>query len=498
MKGNSEMAGRSTVEFLNTATVRRGDGQVRERKIEPSPFLFLGSSWSLDRSTFMGMMYEKEDSMTNVSRRDFLKYIGTGAIGLIAKPKVSFATGEAGFLGSPVIQCFHEDATTGSTINESVVQIMMDESISTLMGIDDVGEAWKSVFSGIASDSVVGIKVNCLFQITTHRELVNCIVNGLGQMRFGGVPYNKNNIIIWDNRDSLLTGNGGYVLYDGNEPDVVRCFGTSHSGIGYASSPLLDVGGVTSKPSRILSEFCDYVVNAAVVKNHSIALATLTMKNSYGSVNNPGSLHGNHCNPYIPSLNQQIRDVLTPSNKQKIFIIDALFGCYSGGPDGTVNFNPKKLIMSLDTVACDWQGQVVINEARLANGLSPLDTPHIRTASQSPYDLGTTDVDLIEINNPTGVEESRTAELNEGRLAVFPNPFSKETTIIFFLPRTSFVYLDLINTAGRLETSIYQGQLPKGKHRIDYRASRGLASGTYFLRLYEQGEARVAKITLLN
>jgi hypothetical protein len=375
---------------------------------------------------------------------------------------------------------------------------MADESIRALVGADDIGEAWKSAFPGIGADSVVGIKVNCLFQITTHRELVNCIVNGLGQMQFGGVPYNKNNIIIWDNRDDLLTGNGGYTIYDGNEPDVVRCFGTSHSGIGYASSPLLDVNGVTSRPSRILSELCDYIVNAAVVKNHSIAVATLTMKNNYGSVNNPGSLHGNQCNPYIPSLNQQIRDVLTPSDKQRIFIIDALFGCYSGGPGGAVNFNPKKLIMSLDTVACDWQGQVVINEVRVANDLSALDTPHITTAAESPYDLGTTDVDLIEINNPTGVEESSTAGPHDGRFAISPNPFSRETTITFFLSRTSFVYLDLINSTGRLEANIYRGQLPAGTHRVNYRARTRLASGSYFLRLYGHGKARVAKIAVLN
>jgi len=40
-----------------------------------------------------------------------------------------------------------------------------------------------------------------------------------------------------------------------------------------------------------------------VLKDHGTAGVTLSMKNHYGSVDNPGSLHGGQCDPYIPELN---------------------------------------------------------------------------------------------------------------------------------------------------------------------------------------------------
>ncbi|MBA7471721.1 hypothetical protein ES707_07031 [subsurface metagenome] len=436
--------------------------------------------------------------MKDISRRRFIKYLGAGAIGLIAKPKIPFAAKINGSRASDVIQCFDENATSGSTINESVVQIMMDESIKTLTGITDVGEAWKSVFPGITANSIIGIKVNCLFQIPTHLEFTMSVVNSLTQMDFSGTNYIRNNIIIWDNQDNLLVQNGGYTIYDGNDPDTVRCFGTNHGGVGYDYTCPLNVNGVTSYPSRILTTLCDYIVNAAVIKDHSISQITLTMKNNYGSVNNPGSLHGTQCNPYIPSLNQQIRDVITPNNIQKIFITDALFGCYSGGPGGSPNFNPKMTLMSLDPVACDYHGQYLINQERIAHGLPIYDAPHITTAAQPPYNLGTTDINLIEINNPSNIEESKTIIPINGVFKVSPNPFRTRTTITLSLERNSAVHLDLINTTGRITGKVYSGQLNKGTHRINYNLNKKFSAGHYFIRLYNQGQTQVKKVMILH
>ena len=96
--------------------------------------------------------------MKNISRRDFLKYLGIGTISLIAKPKFPLGQKKDGFRASDVIQCFDENATSGSTVNESVVQIMMDESIKRLTNISDIGEAWKSIFPGVTENSIISIK----------------------------------------------------------------------------------------------------------------------------------------------------------------------------------------------------------------------------------------------------------------------------------------------------------------------------------------------------
>ena len=436
--------------------------------------------------------------MKGISRREFLKYLGVGAMGLIARPSFAQLLNDFSFDASDVVQCFDEGATTGSTINEIVVQMMMNESIKALTGIQDVGEAWKSIFPGITENSVISIKVNCINRyLATHPPVVNCIVNGLALMDFSGTLFKKNNIIIWDRTDYELTSSG-YTIYTGNDPDLVRCFGTSHSGIGYDNTNPLNVNGVTSNPSRIISQLSEFVINAGVLRTHGTSVITHCMKNNYGSVHNPGSLHGGYCNPYIPSLNQQIRDVLTPNDKQKIFIIDGLFGLYSGGPGGNPNFNPKLLIMSKDTVACDYQGQNVINLERQQHSLQPVNAPHITTAAQPPYNLGTTDVNLIEINNPTGIKESKTTIVSDEHLAVSPHPFRDKALITFTLAKPGPVQLDLINALGRVEASVYQGRLGAGRHRINYHNHKKLSQGTYYLRFNNQEKVSVKKVTVLK
>jgi uncharacterized protein (DUF362 family) len=439
--------------------------------------------------------------MKDISRRDFIKYCGLGTIGLFIKPTMFCAkTREDELLRSEVIQCFHENATTGSTINESIVQIMMDESIKTLTGVTDVGEAWKSIFPGITENSVISIKVNCINgSLPTHPQFVNCIIDGLTQMQFGSQYFIRNNIIIWDRTDGELSSRG-YTIYTGNDPDTVRCFGTSHSGIGYDYSTPFNVDDVTSYPSRILTEMTDFLINTAVLKDHNGAQVTLTMKNHYGSVDNPGSLHstGYTCNPDIPALNQQIRDVITPNNIQKIFIVDGLFGRVNWGPGGSPNCNPKKLLMSFDTVACDYQGQNLINEERLALGYGTVSAPHIPTAAAPPYNLGSTDVDLIEINNPTGISEYTTSTPSKHMLKVAPNPARTKTTITFSMPKASAVNIDLINASGRIEDRIFAGDLSPGQHRIVYEIKKRLPSGSYFVRLQNNDANALRKLAVLN
>jgi hypothetical protein len=433
--------------------------------------------------------------MKDISRREFLKYLGAGAAGLVVNPKLAVGLPDPKLLHSTVVQCYHSNATTGSAINQSVVQVMMDASIKALTGINDVGEAWKSLFPGITASSVISIKVNCFTELPTHPAFANCIAGGLTQMMFGGTPFNPYQVIVWDLTDAHLTGNGGYTI-NYNTPDQLRCFGSDHSGVGY-DTVSLNVNGVTSHPSRILSQLSNYVIDAAVLKTHSMATVTLNLKNHYGSVNNPGSIHGSgDCDPEIPSLNQQIRDVLNPTGRVKIYIIDGLFGLYSGGPGGLPNCNPKKLVMSLDPVAGDAQGQIAINVERQAHGLGTISAPHIITASQAPYNLGTTDINLIEINNPQAIEE------NDGSvraaLGVAPNPFRNGTTITLTPTVNNYAYLDLIDAAGRIRDKIFAGPLAAGTHRIDYHCPKRFAAGTYFIRLYINNRMTTRKVSILK
>ncbi len=436
--------------------------------------------------------------MKDISRRDFLKYVGAGAVGLMAKPGLPLLDGDR-LDPSTVVQCYDQGATTGSDINEPVVQVMMDESIKALTGEDSVGAAWKSVFPGITTDSVIGIKVNCINRyLATHPKFVNTIVSGLGQMNIGGSDFTLNNIIIWDRTDYELTGSG-YTIYDGNDPDTARCFGTNHSGIGHDTTNPLNVAGITSNPSKIISLMCEFIIDAAVLRTHSQGGVTLSLKNHYGSVHNPGSLsHSSHCTPSVPALNAQIRDVLSPTGKQKLFVIDGMFGLYSGGPGGQPNFNPKLLVMSKDTVACDTQGQNVINIERQGRGLQPVNCGHITMAAQTPYELGTTEIDLIEINNPTGITGGQERETAGAGIRVSPHPVRRSATVSFSLPYAAMVSLDLVSSSGRTVSRVFSGGLAAGEHRVPLRLNGRVAAGTYILRLKMGGSSRSRRVTVLK
>jgi len=439
--------------------------------------------------------------LREVSRRDFLKYVGVGALGLVAKPQLLSAFDRKLWPtldASDVVQCFHDGATSGSTINEPVVQMMVDESIMALAGVRNVGEAWKSIFPGITDTSIIGIKVNCINSAhKTNPAVVRCICNGLAQMDVGGSQFKKNNIIIWDRTNNELT-NGGYTKYTGSDPDTVRCFGTNESGYGYDSGLTFNVNGSSQNPSKILSQTIDYLIDAAVLRTHGSAVLTLSMKNHYGSVHSPGTLqHSSGCSPAIPSLNQQIRDLITPNNIQKLFFIDGLFAMYSGGPGGSPNFNPKLLLMSKDPVACDKQGQNVINAERALHSLPPLDAPQLPTAAAPPYNLGSLDINLIELNN-VGVGEAGQPVPDDVAFSVSPDPLRNRATVTFGVSRRGPVSLDLVDAAGRIEARLFAGTLPKGRHSVDWRTGQGLARGTHFLRLNRAGATRVRKVTVVN
>jgi uncharacterized protein (DUF362 family) len=438
--------------------------------------------------------------MKEVSRREFLKYVGVGALGLVARPRLlsAFERGLSPFAdASDVVQCFHDGATSGSTIDEAVVQMMVDESIMALAGIRNVGEAWKTIFPGITDTSVIGIKVNCASpQTPTNPEVVRCICSGLAQMDVGS-QFKKNNIIVWERTNSELAA-AGFTKYTGNDPDTVRCFGSNESGYGFDSGVTLDVNGSSQHPSKILSQTIDYLISAAVLKTHSQGVVTLNLKNHYGSVHNASGLqHSSGCSPAIPSLNQQIRDVITPNSIQRLSFIDGLFGMYSGGPSGPPNFNPKLLLMSKDPVACDKQGQNVINVERALHGLPALDADQIKVAADPPYSLGSLDINLIELNN-LGIGESGRPVTGDGLFDVSPEPVRDRATVTFAVSRDGTVSLELLDAAGRTEARLFAGTLHKGKHNVDWRPGRKLAGGTYFLRLNSAGATRVRKVLVVN
>ncbi len=347
----------------------------------------------------------REDTMSSeardkeMKRREFLKKASTvtAAVGAsigtfsIFKRK-SYARD---LLDDPRVVVVRDDqAHSGTQINQDIVQVMMDEAIRRYTGISDIGAAYQSTMPSITTNSVIGIKVNSRHSTCpTHPVMVESLINGLLRMNIGGDPFPDNNIIIWDNSSSELQ-NSGFTINIGSSG--VRCIGTNM--VGY-NSMYLNCNGSNQHPSNILTDYCDYLINFAVLKNHGIAGVTVTLKNHFGSIHNPSGMHGNFCDPYIPSLNQQISNVLTV--QECLFFIDAIFGVYYGGPYGSPNMIYDGVIMGGDRVAVDAVGRSILADY----GCTTISiATHVDTAAGAPYFLGTADltaIDRMNVQNPS-------------------------------------------------------------------------------------------------
>ena len=77
---------------------------------------------------------------------------------------------------------------------------------------------------------------------------------------------------------------------------------------------------------------------------------------------------------------------------------------------------------------------------------------------------------------------SQSIKPEEFKLTNYPNPFNEQTRIIFSLPRSGQVKLDVYNLAGRLVARLLDEPLPSGAHQLIFNG-KDLPSGLYFYRL---------------
>jgi hypothetical protein len=100
---------------------------------------------------------------------------------------------------------------------------------------------------------------------------------------------------------------------------------------------------------------------------------------------------------------------------------------------------------------------------------------------------------------------SRTVTTAAGTLRLeqnVPNPFNPQTTITFELPAAGRVRLDVFDVAGRLVATLHDGNLPPGRHRLDWDGldggGRALPTGAYFCRLTAGKKSLSRKMLLLK
>jgi hypothetical protein len=447
-----------------------------------------------------------EFSSQNITRRDFIKRLSGATAGftLLSPSIFSFFGQESKALTrglSRVVVIVDQNAISGSIINQAVVQTMINEGIKALTGLSSVGEAWLSVFPGITSSSVIGIKVNSFnYKLPAHPEVAFATSNSIANMQVEGSPFDHNNIIIWDRYDEELTA-AGYVI---NTQDIgVRCFGTQNPVAGGNDYSVdLQVYDVTTHPSKIITNFCDFLISLSCLKNHEHAGVTLSMKNYIGAISDFSLMHPNYCDPYIPALLQQLQDLF--GNIHRISIIDALFGTSVHGQGGDPEFTYNGIILGTDPVAVDYIGMRILQDHGCPTAGN---ARHIASATGEPYNLGTNDPELIElitITDPSDMdeEESETGpkdfQLNQN----FPNPFNSETQISYFLPKKCNVRLTVYNLAGQRIRTLINGQREAGLAKVcwDAKDDYGMpvASGIYFYELRAERFIETKKALLLK
>jgi uncharacterized protein (DUF362 family) len=324
------------------------------------------------------------------SRRDFLKTCAVATAVLGTGEALSFA--EAAAPKSKVVVA-HDAMLRGSgtTVDANRVMAMLDRAMQTYYGVHNPTEPWKRL---VRPGQVVGLKVNTIAGrgLSTNVTVVEAIVERLQQA--GIKPYD---IVIWDRTRGELE-RAGFKL--SQEPGKVRCIGTDE--IGYEDKPE-SFGTVSCRLSKLLTQTCDVVINLPLLKDHSGAGVTLSMKNMYGVIKNPGDCHANGCNPGVADVN------MLPTIRKKIIftIADATTACYDGGPGFRPEYTWKQngLLVAHDPVAIDYTAWQIIERKRAEKGLKTLEAVgrpprYIATAADAQHRLGTDDpkrVTVVEV-----------------------------------------------------------------------------------------------------
>jgi uncharacterized protein (DUF362 family) len=252
---------------------------------------------------------------------------------------------------------------------------MLDEGIRTLTGTGDAIAVWRTLFD---PGEQILLKVNCIAYGGPTQPAVTYAV----AQRLQEAGVRSENILIFDRTDHELKA-AGYAVNEGGAG--VQCHGSRGNG----SEMALSQGRV--RFYREIDE-CDAMVNLPTPKQHGMAGISVALKNHYGSVDRPGSLHGNSCDPAIAELNAQ------PSLKDKTRLIVGAALKVSPG-DWNQPTREDALLLSFDPVALDTVARDILIRQREAMGLSAAALVeralHLGTAQR--LNLGATDAALIEL-----------------------------------------------------------------------------------------------------
>lgn len=320
------------------------------------------------------------------TRREFLKQMALTGAAISGLPAAASAAEKVmkgtGGRSRVVIMTDKAVLKGENEIVQTVVDRMLDLSMSRLTGASSGLEAWKRLFG---PDDVVGVKVNCLFGkgVSTHPEVTMAVVRGL---KLAGVK--PSNIIIWDRSTGDLI-KSGYKPSKGG--DDVQCVADDGDW-----GETIERGAFRGRISKIISEKVTAIVNVPILKTHGITGISCCLKNHYGSFDNPGNHHSNNCNPALADFNS----IPMVVEKTRLVVVDAIKPQYDGGPglkaDAQVPYH--SLMVSGDPLATDSLGKQIIEDMRKEKGLDAFSAAQVAwIESAQERGVGTCDPKKIEL-----------------------------------------------------------------------------------------------------
>jgi hypothetical protein len=279
---------------------------------------------------------------------------------------------------SRVVKVHQSGTWAGDKTAQETVLKMLDAGLITLTGVADGPSAWRALFN--PGDRVL-LKVNCIDSGLPTPPVVTYAV----AQRLVDAGLTPENILIFDRTNRELESSG----YKLNESGPgIRCHGSQGAGTEAALS---------QATVRFFKEFdeCDAVINLPLPRSHPFAGVTVALKNHYGSVNQPMSLHGNSCEA-AADLNAQpnIRD------KTRLIVGSALLVASGNWRKPETE---DSLLLSFDPVAHDTVARDMLVRYREAQGQaggSLIDMPQYLQKAQS-LNLGANDLTKIELIEKT-------------------------------------------------------------------------------------------------
>jgi hypothetical protein len=280
---------------------------------------------------------------------------------------------------SRVVAVRHSGVWADDTPDPAIVLQMLDDGLRTLTGVPDVLAVWRTLFD---PGERVLLKVNCISYGGPTQPAVAYAV----AQRLQDAGLAPENILIFDRTDHELDA-AGYILNEGGPG--VQCHGSRGEGT---------MAMLTQAKVHFYQELdtCDAIINIPTPKQHGTAGMSASMKNHYGSVNRPGALHGNRCDPAIAELNAHsiVRD------KTRLIVGAAL----KVSPfDWNRPVREDALLLSFDPVAFDTVGRDILVRHRQDQGHDVnfliSGAPQLGTAQA--LELGTTDANLIDLQEVT-------------------------------------------------------------------------------------------------